>query len=82
MLYDCDGLLWDDLFDGDHLLTNFCAEELWKYEKAVEQFGDDTLYICEDAYDRAGNLLFGYYALRSSKCADRSEFWKLFRSIR
>jgi len=78
---------WDDWDDYDEyheesLLTNFGADQFPIYEMAVKDFGDTSLYIDNQAYDRRGNLIGNYYALRTNSNKDRSDFWKLFRGIR
>jgi len=75
---------WDDYdgYDKENLLTNFSADQLSIYEEAVKYFGDTSLYIDNQAYDRMGNLIDNYYALRTNSNKDRSDFWKLFRGIR
>jgi len=74
---------WDDYgFHEENLLTNFNADQLSIYEEAVKDFGDTSLYIDNQAYDRRGNLIENYYALRTTSRKDRSDFWKLFRGIR
>jgi hypothetical protein len=73
----------DDIyFEKENLLTNFGTSELKTYKKAIEIYGDDTLYIDDVAYDSWGNRLNGDYALRTKEYKDRSEFWELFRSLR
>jgi len=71
-----------DEYHEESLLTNFGADQLLIYEKALKDFEDDTLYIDNQAYDRRGNLIDNYYALRTKLNKDRSDFWKLFRGIR
>jgi len=74
---------WEDYdeYHEESLLTNFGADQLLIYEKALKDFGDDTLYIDNQACDRRGNLIDNYYALRTKSNKDRSDFWKLFRGI-
>jgi len=72
---------WDE-YHEENLLTNFGADQLSIYETAVKDFGDTSLYIDNQAYDRRGNLIENYYALRTKSKKDRSDFWKLFRGIR
>lgn len=75
--------MYDDeiYFEEANLLTNFDASELELYQKAIEVFRDDTLYIDDKAYDGYGNRLNGDYALRTKANKDRSDFWELFRSM-
>lgn len=69
-------------FEEEDLLTNFSAHKLPLYEKAVKEFGDDTLYISDTAYDCRGRRLNGYCSLRTTIHKDRSDFWRLFNSLR
>lgn len=68
-------------FEGGGVLTNFSASDLEVYQKAIKDFGDDTLYISSIAYDCSGNRLYGDYSLRTISYKDRSEFWKLFDKL-
>jgi len=71
----------DDGFEED-LLTNFHSKDLELYRKAIELFGDNTLYISCKAFDRNGRTLKDCYSLRTKKDKDRSDFWNLFRTLR
>jgi hypothetical protein len=81
-MYNCDYEDYEDYgFEEDDLLTNFNEDKLPIYKMAIEEYGDDTLYIDEEAYDRRGNKITGYYALRTYSNKDRSSFWSIYRSI-
>ena len=82
MQKNCFKLYDYDEYHEENLLTNFGADQLSIYETAVKDFGDTSLYIDNQAYDRRGNLIENYYALRTKSKKDRSDFWKLFRGIR
>lgn len=69
-------------FTEDNLLTNFPARQLSLYLKAVEEYGDTTIYISGVAYDITGNSLHEYYSLRTEVNCDRSHFWQLFNKLR
>lgn len=69
-------------FTEDNLLTNFHARQLSLYLKAVEEYGDTTIYISSVAYDISGKSLREYYSLRTEVNCDRSDFWKLFNKLR
>ena len=68
-------------YEEEDLLTNFSSEQLPLYEKILNKFGDKSLFISDKAYNNQGNLLEGYYALRTKTNQDRSIFWEFFRSI-
>lgn len=78
---------WDDVLGfGDYefdknLLTNFRECKLPIYQEAIKEFNSDSLFIENDAYDCTGRKLEGYYALKTIKHKDKSEFWKIFRRI-
>ena len=71
----------ENCYEEEDLLTNFNSEQLPLYEKALNKFGDKSLFIGDKAYNNQGNLLEGYYALRTKTNQDRSDFWELFRNI-
>jgi len=71
-----------DWFEEEDLLINFTEKQLPLYEKAVQEFGDDTLFISDETYHSNGFRLEGYYSLRTKEHKDRHEFWNLFDSIR
>lgn len=75
--HDCDEICYEE----ESLLTNFDSRQLPIYEKALNKFGDASLYIDNKAYNSQGNLLEGCYALRTKTNQDRSMFWNLFRTI-
>lgn len=85
MNYEQDYLDHEDevCFEEENLLTNFSEKDLPLYEKVIEEFGDNSLYISEEAYDSYGNCLEDDYSLRTKKpYADRTSFWRLFDSIK
>ena len=64
------------------LITNFFVSELSHYEKAIEMFGDDTLYIDSGAFDCNGRRLPDSLALRTKDFdKDRTDFWDVFDSL-
>jgi len=73
---------YDDWFEEEDLLTNFTEKELPLYEKTIQEFGDDTLFISDEAFSGQGRRLEGHYSLRTKEHKDRSDFWELFDSIR
>jgi len=79
-MYDYD---FDDEigFEEQNLLTNFDESMLPIYRKALSLMKDTDLYIDNQAYNCYGNLLNGYYALRTMGYRDRSDFWEIFRQI-
>lgn len=73
---------FDCWFEEDDLLTNFFSNQLPLYERAIKEFGDDTLYISDKAYHSNGFKMEGVYSLRTTVHKDRSDFWNLFDSLR
>jgi len=69
-------------FEEEDLLTNFSAYQLPLYEKAVKEYGDDTLYISNEAYNCHGHKMEGSYSLRTVSNNDRTSFWNLLDSLR
>lgn len=64
------------------LLTNFGESALPLYKKAIEQFGDDDLYISDKAYNMHGAKMENSFSLRTKIYKDRSDFWNLFDRLR
>ncbi|MBQ8627203.1 MAG: hypothetical protein IJ419_13740 [Agathobacter sp.] len=65
----------------DHVLTNFTAEDLPRYKKALTFSCADGLYISDKAYTKSGQLLENHYSLHSTIRKDRGDFWRLFRCL-
>lgn len=65
----------------DHVLTNFSADDLPRYKKALTFSCADGLYISDKAYTKSGQLLKNHYSLHSKIRKDRGDFWRLFRSL-
>lgn len=73
---------YDDYgFEEEDLLTNFSERALPLYERAIKEYGDDSLYINTEAFDSRGSKIDGYYSLRTSIHKDRHSFWRLFDKI-
>jgi hypothetical protein len=71
----------ENWFEEEDLLTNFNENELPLYKKAIQEFGDDTLFISDEAYTSNGYEINGYYSLRTTAHKDRSDFWRLFEIL-
>lgn len=66
-----------------HLLTNFPAEELSIYQRAIAAYGKKGhLFICNVAYAANGLHLQDCHALWTYGKQDLSEFWRIFDEIR
>jgi len=73
---------YNDWFEEDDLLTNFTKDELTLYEKTIEKFGDDTLFISDEAFSGQGRKLRDHYSLRTTVHKDRGDFFDLLRRLR
>jgi Fic family protein len=74
----------DSCLENKNLITNFIKKERPIYQKAIEKYGWDGLYISEDAYWRNGTKDNSLLSLRykGDQCRNLSEFWKIFRELR
>ena len=74
----------DSCPENKNLITNFIKKERPIYQKAIEEYGWDGLYISEDAYWRDGTKDKSLLSLRykGEECGDLSEFWKIFRELK
>ena len=64
-------------FYDAHLIRNFRDYELPLYKKAIEEYGDEDLYIDPEAYDNHGRRICDDLALKTKrhKCFD--DFFEL-----
>lgn len=75
------------IYNGHDFITNFDVEQRPIYEKAIrmfkEQFGDDGLYIKDDALDITGRNYKSMNSLHYKyKNRSLSDFWNIFYSIK
>ena len=73
----------DDCPENKNLLTNFAKQQRPIYQKAIDEYGCDELYISEDAYWRDGTKDNSLLSLRykGDWCRDLTEFWRIFDKI-
>jgi hypothetical protein len=65
--------------NGGTAITNFDVADKELYEKAIAEYGDETLYISNDIlcadFSEKGTMLCLHH---NSQNHDLSDFWKLF----
>jgi hypothetical protein len=82
MIEDLFGLSLFEMFREKDLLTNFSKQDLPIYEKAVELYGDNDLFISYKAYDIHGNSQSHWLmSLRTKRRKNLSDFWEIFHAI-
>lgn len=59
--------------ENDNLITNFSKHEEPIYRRAIALFGNDNLYITDEAYDTQGRLLGHKSAVRYKEPCDRKD---------
>lgn len=73
----------DDCPENKNLITNFAKSERPIYQKAIDKYGWNGLYISKDAYWRDGTKDNKAYSLRWSgkERIDLSRFWEIFNEF-
>ena len=69
-------LHWTSFGNG---ITNFTSERYDFMKKAIEEYGDEDLYIGEAMPPMTGKE--GWFALRDNKKRDVSNFWSIYERI-
>ena len=63
------------------LVTNFHKDQLPIYQRAVKCYGEENLFISQDAYDINGTPIPDCCSLRKRYKSDLSKFWEIFNSM-
>ena len=72
------------LTSGERLITNFQADELDRYKKAIQLLDDENLIfiICDTAYvGDSLRIMENYYGLYVRPGVDLTAFWDIWQSL-
>ena len=76
-----DELELENCEQNELLVTNFQKVKRNIYEKAIEMYGSNNLYIRDKAYWRDGRLDDRMNALMVNYREELGKFWKIFESL-
>ena len=62
-------------------ITTFTKDKEPLYQKAIDEYGDDDLFIEDKAYDIFGRQVYTMKSLHCRCHKDLSKFWEVFNRI-